>query len=535
MSLFLCKLWSYLAGGLIGWLLAGWFARKLKHAEPPIEKIVEKEVEKIVDNPEHLSLISKLKSENSKIPDLISKLSVFESGKPKVEIKEVEKVVEIESPALLARIKELETESTQITELKNKLNNLEKADSGIKEENSVLIARIKELEEKAAQVNEENTELQNKLQSLENKAANKPSNQDKSELVAKLKKLEAENAHLESLKDKIEALESAEAKEKIVEIDNPELLAKIKHLKAQLEVCESANSASDVQTGSNSSSNTESNNIQTLMGSTTGAGGQSTDASTYQKRIHELENELKRVKYGPKIDLDAARAAGISIKNETDLTAIEGIGPKISDLIKADGIQTFKALADTSPSIIQNTLDKAGPNYKIANPDTWPDQANLAANNRWPALKALQDVLVGGVYPSASTANNSTNQTKSQSGNVTQLMSNATSGSQTSSVKYDVARASGFKIKKSTNGYDDFTIIEGIGPKINGLIHDAGIHTYAELGKTLVEDIQKILDKAGPRYKLARPGTWPAQADMAADNNWEALKKWQDELDGGKE
>jgi len=31
------------------------------------------------------------------------------------------------------------------------------------------------------------------------------------------------------------------------------------------------------------------------------------------------------------------------------------------------------------------------------------------------------------------------------------------------------------------------------------------------------------------------PTTWPKQADMAAKGEWDALNKWQDELDGGKE
>lgn len=42
MLVFLCKLWPYLAGGLIGWLISGWFARRLKYGPAPVEKIVEK-------------------------------------------------------------------------------------------------------------------------------------------------------------------------------------------------------------------------------------------------------------------------------------------------------------------------------------------------------------------------------------------------------------------------------------------------------------------------------------------------------------
>ena len=112
MTLFLCKLWPYLAGGLIGWLLAGWFARRLKHSEAPVETVVEKEVVKVVDNPEHVALIEKLEGENSKISALMATISDYESSDMKVIEKEVEKVIEIDNPELVARIKKLEEENS---------------------------------------------------------------------------------------------------------------------------------------------------------------------------------------------------------------------------------------------------------------------------------------------------------------------------------------------------------------------------------------------------------------------------------------
>ena len=113
MSLFLCKLWPYLAGGLIGWLLAGWFARRLKYVAPPVEKIVEKHIDKVVDNPKHLALISKLETENKKIPDLMNKLASFESTGTKASpksssVQTIERVVD--NPAHIKRIAELEAQ-----------------------------------------------------------------------------------------------------------------------------------------------------------------------------------------------------------------------------------------------------------------------------------------------------------------------------------------------------------------------------------------------------------------------------------------
>jgi len=90
------------------------------------------------------------------------------------------------------------------------------------------------------------------------------------------------------------------------------------------------------------------------------------------------------------------------------------------------------------------------------------------------------------------------------------------------------------KKAKADSGQDDFKKIEGIGPKISQLIVDAGIPTFAELANTPAEKIKEILAEAGSRYRMHDPTTWPAQAKMAAEGDWDGLKKWQDELDGGK-
>lgn len=81
---------------------------------------------------------------------------------------------------------------------------------------------------------------------------------------------------------------------------------------------------------------------------------------------------------------------------------------------------------------------------------------------------------------------------------------------------------------------DDFKKIEGIGPKIAELLNNAGISTFVELANTEVDKINGILEEAGARYKSHDPTTWPAQAKMAAAGEWDKLKKWQDELDGGR-
>ncbi len=81
---------------------------------------------------------------------------------------------------------------------------------------------------------------------------------------------------------------------------------------------------------------------------------------------------------------------------------------------------------------------------------------------------------------------------------------------------------------------DDLRKIEGIGPKIASILTDAGIPTFAALADSSVDKIAEILAAAGSRYASHKPDTWPAQAKLAAEGKWDELKKWQDELDGGK-
>ena len=88
--------------------------------------------------------------------------------------------------------------------------------------------------------------------------------------------------------------------------------------------------------------------------------------------------------------------------------------------------------------------------------------------------------------------------------------------------------------KKEESTPDDLKKIEGIGPKIAEILNAAGITTFAKLADTSAEKIKELLTEAGPRYAAHNPTTWPKQSKMAADGEWEALEKWQDELDGGK-
>ena len=87
------------------------------------------------------------------------------------------------------------------------------------------------------------------------------------------------------------------------------------------------------------------------------------------------------------------KAAAPKKAKADDLKKIEGIGPKIAETLVAGGIVTFADLAKAKPAKISEIIADVRGNHI---PDTWPQQAKLAADGKWDELKELQDKLDGG-------------------------------------------------------------------------------------------------------------------------------------------
>jgi predicted flap endonuclease-1-like 5' DNA nuclease len=189
---------------------------------------------------------------------------------------------------------------------------------------------------------------------------------------------------------------------------------------------------------------------------------------------------------------------------EDNLQIIEGVGPKMEEVLNKNGINSWKALADKTPDQLRTMLDSEGGKYKIIDPTTWSDQAQLAVGGNWEELIEMQKSLDTGK---------------------TDTLGNTDSKLEKIMVKLGILK----KWKQ-----DDLKAVEGIGPKIEELFHKAGIKTWKQLSETPLEKMQEILDAAGNRYKLADPGTWAQQAGLAAAGKFDELQALQDELDGGR-
>ncbi|MBK8054110.1 MAG: hypothetical protein IPK35_12780 [Saprospiraceae bacterium] len=188
------------------------------------------------------------------------------------------------------------------------------------------------------------------------------------------------------------------------------------------------------------------------------------------------------------------------------LQVIEGIGPKMEEVLKENGINDFGKLAMATPQSLRAVLDKYGDKYRIIDPNTWPQQAALADSRQWNDLISLQKTLDTG------------------------RSDTVTDGQTDSKLEKWLIKAG--IIRRWTQ--DDLKAVEGIGPKIESLLHNAGIKTWKALSETPVSRIQEILTAAGPRFALADPGTWPNQSGLAADGKWDELQALQDALNAGK-
>ncbi len=81
---------------------------------------------------------------------------------------------------------------------------------------------------------------------------------------------------------------------------------------------------------------------------------------------------------------------------------------------------------------------------------------------------------------------------------------------------------------------NDLKIVEGIGPKIEGLFHNYNIKTWKALSRVSVAKCREVLDSGGEKYRLHDPASWPMQAKMCYQGKWKELYRWQEEHKHGK-
>jgi predicted flap endonuclease-1-like 5' DNA nuclease len=96
------------------------------------------------------------------------------------------------------------------------------------------------------------------------------------------------------------------------------------------------------------------------------------------------------------VKVEKAAAPKKVVSTKDDLKIVEGIGPKIEELLNAAGINTWAQLSKTKADALKTILAGGGKRYAIHDPSTWAQQAGLAAAGKMDELKTWQAELTGG-------------------------------------------------------------------------------------------------------------------------------------------
>ena len=124
---------------------------------------------------------------------------------------------------------------------------------------------------------------------------------------------------------------------------------------------------------------------------------ESITASGAKKKATSSKAEAK-----PKAKKETAKAAPKATAKKAsgkadDLKKIECAGPKAAEALVNAGVDTFEKLAKETPEHISEILSEASSRLAHLVTDTWPKQAQMAADGKWDELKEYQDKLDGGI------------------------------------------------------------------------------------------------------------------------------------------
>ena len=168
----------------------------------------------------------------------------------------------------------------------------------------------------------------------------------------------------------------------------------------------------------------------------------------------------------------------------SDLGMIWGVNRTVHTQLNDNGINTYHQLANSRMVDVDAALDTASRYYpgmdKQAIHGSWIKQADLAEAGDWDQLSNYQHETI------------------------------------------DLA-----------NNRDDLKVIWGIGPKIESVMNENGIYTFAQIAAVPSERLTQILHKAGPRFRISSEKvheTWPEQARLADRGEMDALAALQSGL-----
>lgn len=185
-----------------------------------------------------------------------------------------------------------------------------------------------------------------------------------------------------------------------------------------------------------------------------------------------------------------AAPSGVAEQAKDNLTLIEGIGPFIEQKLNDIGIFTYEQISQFDDARIEEVTQKIQFFEGRIKKDDWVGQAH------------------------------SLHQIKLQNPAAFNVM---------------IDEEGAELLPEAPEPQEDLKIIEGIGPKIESLLKENNIKTVNDIASASATHLQEILEKGGDSFRLHDATTWPAQARLAVNGDWELLKEYQERLRGGRE
>lgn len=508
---------------LIGWLMRYiWDRRKIKRLEKRIEKVQQEKIlmkgqlEQLKDK--YALQEADLKKANLELAEKTSSLAASDAEKRTL------------NSRLNATLVDLDKSREEFQEASNRMEDLNDQILGLRTKNSQMSLELEQkgttdepyaISQDTAQYDNlmaENTLLKNSIEELKANMGTEGT----AGATLRVTELESEN---ETLKTQLAAISNAntsEGKEQLADY-----IAEIAQLESGNEALNSSvhtliSENEELQTSAEQVAQYEAGNdvlqatIVQLIEENEALEQQLADSSDNQiewavgegeaglEEEDALDVETAKAKLKAAIGDQIARA---SSEERDDLKLINGIGPFIEEKLNDLGIYTFEQISQLDEEMVP-TLTTAIEFFPgRIDRDDWVGQADRL------------------FYTKGNTPQEMTNTSNKI---LTRRYATATEKIETNGLA---------AVSRSTQSVkpDDLKKIEGIGPKIAGILNEAGIYTFANLSQTPVDRLKGILAEAGNRYKMHDPQSWPKQAKLAAAGEWEELKKLQDYLDGGRD
>jgi len=100
------------------------------------------------------------------------------------------------------------------------------------------------------------------------------------------------------------------------------------------------------------------------------------EAAKPVEKVVEQKEEIKAEKVEVKVEKVEKPATKKPVAAKADnLTVIQGIGPKMSEVLTAAGIDSYSKLSEISEEDLIAILEKSGVRYKSYSPETWAENA----------------------------------------------------------------------------------------------------------------------------------------------------------------